>query len=95
MAQCVYPSCKVEIASGGDNPPLWCEAHQNQKCVLPSCQEHVIPNSGWCKQHNDWVAMFDFIHPIRHAEAAQRRAEAQRTQQLLQKGMMGGNGRRV
>lgn len=92
MAKCAYPPCKVQIESGGDNPPPFCEAHEGQKCVFPPCREAVIPNSGWCQAHNDMVALFDFIHGIRHTEAIQRQAEVQRTQAIMAKAGLSGKG---
>lgn len=83
--KCGYPPCPVQIASGGENPPAFCEKHMTQKCLMPPCKEFVIPNSGWCKEHNEFVNAFDFIHGIRHQEAAQQMADAQRNEAIANK----------
>ena len=91
--KCAYPPCPIVIESGGDNPPIFCEKHQAQKCVRPKCQDTVIPNSGFCQVHNDLAICFDFLHQDRHMKAMGAMQEAQRNAVIMEQVRNKGNGK--
>lgn len=89
MAKCGYPPCPVQIESGGDNPSPFCEKHLIVKCNCPTCEETIIPGADTCLAHNKMVREFDWIHGVRHMQAAQQVAEQEYKQRLLN-GLKGG-----
>lgn len=92
--KCAYPPCPVQIESGGEDPPVFCVKHLGVKCSMPHCVLTTIPNSGFCKEHNEWVQCFDFIHGVRHQQAMQQQMEAQQAQAVMNQVRqgVGGNG---
>jgi len=93
MTTCCFPQCKNE-ANGKGARAAFCEEHVKAKCKFSEvgrCTFLTMPNSGFCKKHNDEVVRFDFIHAIRHNQANQQMIAQQQMEAVRQK-MSGGNG---
>ena len=92
MEKCAFQPCPVQIASVGANVPLFCTSHLAVRCKfsdMGQCKEFIMPNSGWCKTHNDEVVRFNFIHGIQHQQWALAQMEAEQNQHVLK--TLGGN----
>lgn len=84
MSKCGYPPCVVQIESGGDNPPSFCEKHLAVKCNYPPCQNTIEPHADVCAECLEFVKRFDWIHGVRHTQVAQQIAEQQYQQRLME-----------
>ncbi len=99
MARCLFPACQQEAVVTGARPDA-CLRHQGTICYysnvqingVPVCDEPVITNSAWCLAHNESVAMWDYLHQLRHQEAANKMIELQK-QEAVVKQIYGPNGK--
>lgn len=86
--RCVYPQCRANV----EEENAWCEAHKDTTCAYPLfgplCQEHVIPKSAYCVEHDKLASFTMLLHGQVHQQAAQAQAEAQRDAMLVKRGAL-------
>ncbi len=95
MEKCVFPGCDGEAGKDViESRKAWCKVHERAQCVYglnvkgavsgeSKCKELTLPGSGWCREHDEMVVFFDFLHNLRHIEAAQQAQQIRIPQRLL------------
>lgn len=94
---CLYPGCPETPTEDAPKARAgFCFAHMSQKCLyaqIGQCDSLVVAGSGWCKQHNDEVVRFDYIHAIRHNQKLQQQMAQQQLESVRSGLVIPGNGK--